>query len=186
MPALDRDKALDVALAQIDKQYGKGSVMRLGDETGPGRVDRGVPAGQPSGAVHGQRQPAAAAVWIRAPGCRSPASSGASGAPGPPDRRRSGPRRPPARPAVGRTAARCRPARRPPGRRAGAGCTTQSGPSWLRRRRGASASAISVVSRASSGAVSRLGLSDSAASTSARLVTDFEPGTRTTASTAAT
>ena len=27
----DRDKALDVALAQIDKQYGKGSVMRLGD-----------------------------------------------------------------------------------------------------------------------------------------------------------
>ncbi|HYT09753.1 MAG TPA: recombinase RecA [Mycobacteriales bacterium] len=32
MPALDRDKALDVALAQIDKQFGKGSVMRLGDE----------------------------------------------------------------------------------------------------------------------------------------------------------
>src|SRR5882762_2824166 len=28
---LDRDKALDVALAQIDKQYGKGSVMRLGE-----------------------------------------------------------------------------------------------------------------------------------------------------------
>jgi recombination protein RecA len=28
----DRDKALDAALAQIDKQYGKGSVMRLGDE----------------------------------------------------------------------------------------------------------------------------------------------------------
>jgi recombination protein RecA len=27
----DRDKALDVALAQIDKQFGKGSVMRLGD-----------------------------------------------------------------------------------------------------------------------------------------------------------
>jgi recombination protein RecA len=33
MPALDRDKALDVALAQIDKQFGKGSVMRLGEET---------------------------------------------------------------------------------------------------------------------------------------------------------
>ena len=32
MPALDREKALDVALAQIDKQFGKGSVMRLGDE----------------------------------------------------------------------------------------------------------------------------------------------------------
>src|SRR5215218_4351801 len=29
----DRDKALDVALANIDKQFGKGSVMRLGDET---------------------------------------------------------------------------------------------------------------------------------------------------------
>jgi recombination protein RecA len=27
----DREKALDVALAQIDKQYGKGSVMRLGE-----------------------------------------------------------------------------------------------------------------------------------------------------------
>ena len=32
MAADDRDKALDTALAQIDKQYGKGSVMRLGDE----------------------------------------------------------------------------------------------------------------------------------------------------------
>jgi recombination protein RecA len=28
----DREKALQAALAQIDKQYGKGSVMRLGDE----------------------------------------------------------------------------------------------------------------------------------------------------------
>jgi recombination protein RecA len=28
----DRQKALETALAQIDKQYGKGSVMRLGDE----------------------------------------------------------------------------------------------------------------------------------------------------------
>ena len=32
MAALDRDKALENALAQIDKAYGKGSVMRLGDE----------------------------------------------------------------------------------------------------------------------------------------------------------
>ncbi|HVX44197.1 MAG TPA: recombinase RecA [Mycobacteriales bacterium] len=32
---LDRDKALEVALAQIDKQYGKGSVMRLGDDSRP-------------------------------------------------------------------------------------------------------------------------------------------------------
>ena len=30
MATLDRDKALDMALAQIDKQFGKGSVMRLG------------------------------------------------------------------------------------------------------------------------------------------------------------
>jgi recombination protein RecA len=29
--AFDRDKALDVAMAQIEKQYGKGSVMRLGE-----------------------------------------------------------------------------------------------------------------------------------------------------------
>ncbi|MGN6301497.1 MAG: recombinase RecA [Angustibacter sp.] len=33
MPApADRDKALDTALAQIDRQFGKGSVMRLGDD----------------------------------------------------------------------------------------------------------------------------------------------------------
>ncbi|MGH3888597.1 MAG: intein-containing recombinase RecA [Pseudonocardiaceae bacterium] len=30
--APDREKALEIALAQIDKQYGKGSVMRLGEE----------------------------------------------------------------------------------------------------------------------------------------------------------
>jgi len=33
MAAADRDKSLDAALAQIDRQFGKGSVMRLGDET---------------------------------------------------------------------------------------------------------------------------------------------------------
>src|SRR5690348_17060457 len=32
MPAMDRDKALDVALAQIEKSFGKGSIMRLGDD----------------------------------------------------------------------------------------------------------------------------------------------------------
>jgi recombination protein RecA len=33
MPApADRDKAIDTALAQIDRQFGKGSVMRLGDD----------------------------------------------------------------------------------------------------------------------------------------------------------
>src|SRR4051812_950821 len=31
--AADREKALDVALANIEKQFGKGSVMRLGEET---------------------------------------------------------------------------------------------------------------------------------------------------------
>ncbi|MBP7971870.1 MAG: recombinase RecA [Candidatus Nanopelagicales bacterium] len=31
----DRDRALDSALAQIEKQFGKGSVMRLGDEDRP-------------------------------------------------------------------------------------------------------------------------------------------------------
>ena len=36
MPAApDKGKALDLALAQIDKQFGKGSVMRLGEESRP-------------------------------------------------------------------------------------------------------------------------------------------------------
>ncbi len=35
MAGPDREKALEVALSQIDKQYGKGSVMRLGDENRP-------------------------------------------------------------------------------------------------------------------------------------------------------
>ena len=36
MPApADREKALESALAQIDRQFGKGSVMRLGDEVRP-------------------------------------------------------------------------------------------------------------------------------------------------------
>ena len=30
--AQDKSKALDLALAQIDKQFGKGSVMRLGEK----------------------------------------------------------------------------------------------------------------------------------------------------------
>ncbi|GLW08539.1 protein RecA [Microtetraspora sp. NBRC 13810] len=33
MAANDREKALETALAQIERQFGKGSVMRLGDET---------------------------------------------------------------------------------------------------------------------------------------------------------
>jgi recombination protein RecA len=31
--SLERDKALDMALAQIDKQFGKGSIMRMGEKT---------------------------------------------------------------------------------------------------------------------------------------------------------
>ncbi|MCF8569625.1 recombinase RecA [Gordonia sp. HY002] len=34
-PVPDRQKALDLALAQIDKNFGKGSVMRLGEDTRP-------------------------------------------------------------------------------------------------------------------------------------------------------
>src|SRR5256885_16883147 len=33
MAGFDRDKALTTALAQIERQHGKGAVMRLGDET---------------------------------------------------------------------------------------------------------------------------------------------------------
>ena len=33
MAGIDRDKALSAALAQIERQHGKGAVMRLGDET---------------------------------------------------------------------------------------------------------------------------------------------------------
>src|SRR6478672_9553166 len=33
MAGIDRDKALTAALAQIERQHGKGAVMRLGDET---------------------------------------------------------------------------------------------------------------------------------------------------------
>lgn len=29
---INRDKALDLALSQIEKQHGKGSIMRLGEE----------------------------------------------------------------------------------------------------------------------------------------------------------
>ncbi len=35
MNAPDREKALQLALAQIEKNHGKGSVMRLGDDTRP-------------------------------------------------------------------------------------------------------------------------------------------------------
>ena len=38
VPAEGREKALEAVLAQIDKNYGKGSVMRLGDRETP-KVD---------------------------------------------------------------------------------------------------------------------------------------------------
>src|ERR1022692_5092602 len=39
----DRDKSLETALAQIERQFGKGSIMRLGDE---GRAPiEGIPTG---------------------------------------------------------------------------------------------------------------------------------------------
>jgi len=35
VPVADRSKALEAALGQIDRQFGKGSIMRLGDDTRP-------------------------------------------------------------------------------------------------------------------------------------------------------
>ena len=32
-PASDKKRAIDTAMAQIEKMYGKGSIMRLGDQT---------------------------------------------------------------------------------------------------------------------------------------------------------
>ena len=32
-PATDKKKAIDTAMSQIEKMYGKGSIMRLGDRT---------------------------------------------------------------------------------------------------------------------------------------------------------
>ncbi|MBO5992476.1 MAG: DNA recombination/repair protein RecA, partial [Lentisphaeria bacterium] len=31
MPAIDKDKSLQIAISQIEKEFGKGSIMRLGD-----------------------------------------------------------------------------------------------------------------------------------------------------------
>ena len=36
---LDKDKALEAAVTQIERQFGKGSVMRMGDH--PGRQNTG-------------------------------------------------------------------------------------------------------------------------------------------------
>src|SRR3954471_2765452 len=41
---VQRDKAIEVALSSIEKQFGKGSIMRLGEDTAPPEV-RVVPTG---------------------------------------------------------------------------------------------------------------------------------------------
>ena len=43
----DKLKALDAAIAQIEKQYGKGSVMKLGDNSANMNVDAGGADGWP-------------------------------------------------------------------------------------------------------------------------------------------
>ena len=37
---MDKHEALDVALGQIERQFGKGSVMRLGDEVRAGMAEK--------------------------------------------------------------------------------------------------------------------------------------------------
>jgi len=46
----DKLKALDAAIAQIEKQYGKGSVMKLGDNSANMNVET-VPTGSPKGRI---------------------------------------------------------------------------------------------------------------------------------------
>ena len=43
----ERDKALDAALAQIQKQFGKGAVMRLGDDSARMNIEA-IPTGSMS------------------------------------------------------------------------------------------------------------------------------------------
>ena len=38
-PTSDKQKALDLAMSQIEKQYGKGSIMRLGDKSGVSQIE---------------------------------------------------------------------------------------------------------------------------------------------------
>ena len=38
-PTSDKQKALDLAMSQIEKQYGKGSIMRLGDKSGESQIE---------------------------------------------------------------------------------------------------------------------------------------------------
>ena len=71
MATADRSKALEAALAQIEKQHGKGSVMRLGEDarqpidvipTGSVALDvalgiGGLPRGRPAAARPNTRTP---------------------------------------------------------------------------------------------------------------------------------
>ena len=111
----------------------------------------------------------------------SPASAGRT----PARRRRRQPGRRPARRPAARSASRCRPGRSRSGRRRGrstGGVTRHWSPfSVISTPRPRSASRISAVSRASRPPVITDGPSASAARISARLVSDFDPGTATVA-----
>ena len=65
----DKTKALDAAMAQIDKQFGKGSVMRLGDES------RAPDRGHPDRARSRWTSPSASAACRAAGSWRSTARS---------------------------------------------------------------------------------------------------------------
>ncbi len=45
MAGTDREKALDAALAQIERQFGKGAVMRMGER--PNEPIEVIPPGRP-------------------------------------------------------------------------------------------------------------------------------------------
>ena len=136
--------------------------------------------------------PGAVVVDPRRRGRAARPAPGPSGAAGPAGRRRSGPRRRPARRPAAGTASPCRPARSRSRRGRASPRDDQPvvaegrGPgdvARLGRRARPVRAAISTVSRERSGERSRDGSSASAASTRYRLVSDFEPGRGTVAST---
>ena len=150
------------------------------------------PPRRPAGAVHGERQRARG----RRRRCRrraraAPSSRGPIGRSPGPRVAVEGDRRPSASAATGgrkRITVPARPQSTPGRTRSGLGVTTPVVGRIVvdaRRRGHAAPAAISRVSRARSGARSGDGPSASAARTRARLVSDLEPGTRTTASTGA-
>ena len=58
IPAIDKEKSLQLAISQIEKEFGKGSIMRLGDSGGvvdvptlSGKMSIRVPAGTQNGDV---------------------------------------------------------------------------------------------------------------------------------------